>query len=165
MIRRVLFAGTHLATGTIIQALLAFAGNLILLRTLGPNEFGRFAVTLAGLSVIANVLSLRLGILVIRTPDSAFTPEIQSRYFTAMLVEITIVAVASGLWLLVSGRTAWVDILLVAAVSLQAFCSHARTFWERTMPYRIIAVMETGVVTVTQASGVAVVFEIGRAHV
>ncbi len=157
MIRRVLSAGAHLATGTVVQALLALIGNLILLRALGPSEFGRFAVTLAGLSVIATVLSLRLGIVVIRTPESEFTPELQNRYFTAMLAETAIVAAVSGAWLVASGRTTWANVLLVGAVSLQAFCSHARSFWERTMPYRTIAVVETGVVAVTQASGVAVV--------
>lgn len=157
MIGRVLSAGSHLVAGTVVQAMLAFVGNVVMLRALGPEEFGRFAVTLAGISLIAGLLSLRLGTVVIRTSDSALTTALQERYFTAMLAEACVIAILSALWLLVSGRTAWTDGLLLAAISVQVFCSHARAFWERAMPYRTIAVLETTVVALAQVVGIGIV--------
>ncbi len=157
MIDRVLSAGSYLIAGTVIQAILAFAGNVIMLRALGPDEFGRFAVTLAGISLIAGLVSLRLGTVVIRTPDSALTIAFQKRYFTAMLAETGLVAALSTAWLIASGRTGWTDMLLLAAVAVQLFCSHARAFWERTMPFGMIAILETVVAALAQMAGVVIV--------
>lgn len=161
MIRPLLSAGSYLTAGTLVQVALAFGANIVLLRSLGPHEFGHFAVTLAGISLIASILSLRLGVVVTRTPEAEFTAELQSRYFTAMLVEVAVVMVVSGLWLVISGRTGWTDVVLLGAVGLQSFCSHVRSFWERTMPYRRIAIAETAVVAVAQFAAVAIVLVTG----
>lgn len=157
MIRPVLSASSYLVAGTLVQAILAFAGNIVLLRALDPAEFGRFAVTLAGISLIASILSLRLGVVIIRTSDSEFTADFQRRYFTAIVAEAAVVSVISGLWLIVSGSASWTGALLVAAVGIQTFCHTARAFWERTMPYRRIAMAETLIVAIAQIVGVAVV--------
>lgn len=157
MIRPVLTASTYLVAGTIVQACLAFAGNIVLLRIIDPVEFGRFAITLAGISLIASILSLRLGFVVIRIPDSDFTTDVQRRYFTAIVVETTIVSAVSGLWLMVTGSISWTGAAIVASTAIQTFCSPARAFWERSMAYRRIAMVETAVVGLAQCVGVIAV--------
>lgn len=159
MINRLLLAGTQLTAATVLQVAMVFVGNIALLRILGPAEFGQFAVALAGVSLIAAVLSLRLGVVITRASDSEFTDDFQRRYFTAILAETVLIAVVSGLWLLASGRRSWTDALLVFSIALQAFCSADRAFWERTMQYRRLAIAETAVVAVAQIVGVAVVLQ------
>lgn len=144
-------------TGTVVQIVLTFAGNLVLLRILGPDKFGYFAVTLAAISLVASILSLRLGIIIIRTAADNFTPLTQRRYFNGIVAETAVVAFVSTGWLVASGRDTALDFMLVAAVIVQNFCGHNRAYWERSMPYKTAAIVETCVVAFSQLAGVAIV--------
>jgi PST family polysaccharide transporter len=157
LIRRIISSGSYMVSGTLIQMALTFTGNLIVLRMLGPNEFGRFAVTLAALSLVVSFLSLRFNVLIVRTPDADFTLRIQRRYFSGLVIETIVIAGASLAWLIALDRCTALDFLLLAAVVVQNFCGHNRGYWERSMPYRRIAIVETSVVAASQLAGVIVV--------
>jgi O-antigen/teichoic acid export membrane protein len=129
----------------------------VLLRILGPDKFGYFAVTLAAISLVASILSLRLGIIIIRTAADNFTPVTQRRYFNGIVAETAVVAVVSIGWLVASGRDTALDFMLVASVIVQNFCGHNRAYWERSMPYKTAAIVETCVVAFSQLAGVAIV--------
>jgi len=162
LIRRALSASHPLIGAAVLQIVLAFAGNLVILRSLAPDEFGRFAVSLAGISLIAGLLSLRLGIIIMRTPDVAFTPERQQVYFSALVLETLVIAALSAIWLTVSDYRSGLDFLLLFAVAVQHFCSHVRAYWERQMPYRSLAAIETASVAMGQAVGVGVILSTGN---
>ncbi len=87
---------TVMVTGQVIQALVAFAANLVLVRHIAPAEFGRFAVVYAGASLVLSIVSLRVGTLIIRTPGKAFTVALEERYFNVLAVE-TVLALVLGL--------------------------------------------------------------------
>ena len=58
--RRDVKAGaTTLLVGQVVQVIIAFAANLVLVRYIAPEGFGRFAITLATASLIVSLLSVR----------------------------------------------------------------------------------------------------------
>ncbi|NQV57118.1 MAG: hypothetical protein HQ503_14755, partial [Rhodospirillales bacterium] len=63
-IRHLKIGGSYLVFGQAVQAFVAFAANLVLVRFIMPEGFGRFALVLAGASIVLSLISLRLNILI-----------------------------------------------------------------------------------------------------
>ncbi|MBI3445979.1 MAG: hypothetical protein HY055_11620 [Magnetospirillum sp.] len=55
-------SGAFLTGGAVIQALAGFAAQIILMRLLLPEDFGHFALVLAGCGLVQMLLSLRLNV-------------------------------------------------------------------------------------------------------
>lgn len=157
MIRFTLSAGAYLITANVVQALVVFVSNLIVLRFLAPEEFGRFAVTLAGTAIIVGLLSLRLNVAILRTPAEEFSPQRQQLYFSAVVMEAMLIALVLLAWTVGTGRSTAADLTLVAGLLLQSFANNARGFLERGLRYRKIAIAETATVVAAQVVSVAVV--------
>ena len=141
--RELRIGGALLVSGQVMQALVAFAANLVLVRFLVPEEFGRFAVILAGASIGYSLLSFQIDALVIRAPEARFDDRAKDRYFTALTMETLIAWTVLVGWLIVSGNGDPWTIGLVTALGLRHWVDHNRAFVEREMPYRRLALLET----------------------
>jgi len=147
---RSVFQGTALTIGTLVQVLSGFFTQLLLMRYLIPEDFGRFAVILAGGSLVQTFLSLRLNVLIIRLQDDETHLH---RLCSAALIWETAAATAVTLaWLGVAGLISTPVLILVASLTLGQWVNQAVAFYERGMAYGSIALVEAG----SQVSGHAV---------
>ena len=156
--------GAFLVGGNAIQAGVAFAANLVLVRYLDATEFGHFALTLASAWLVLTILSLRLSILIIRAPEAWLTRARRDIYSSALLYE-TILAIGLALcWrIAIGGWSVW-DIILIVAIGSGHWLRQNKAFFERGMPYRRLAGIETGAALVSHLLSVAlVVFGAGAA--
>jgi len=126
------------------QAALAFAVNLVLVRYLLPDEFGRFAIILAGASVVYTVLSPRINILIIRKSEADLDEAARDVYFSAFTFETLIATAIIFLWLAVTGSLGIWESVLIFAIGLRHWTGVNRAFFERDMPFRKLAVIEAG---------------------
>ena len=139
--------GFVLVSGQLFQALFAFGVNLVLVRHVSPGEFGRFALILAGASVVYSVISPRINILIIRMPDNDFNDKVKDMLFSAMTLETLAATLMISLWLIFSGNAGLWEFMLVGAVGLRHWTDINKAFFERSMPYRELAIVETGAST------------------
>ena len=140
-------ASILMVSGNILQALLAFGVNLILVRHITPGEFGRFALILAGSFLIYSVVSSRINVLIARMPESEYSPEVKETLFSAMTLETIAATSFILLWLIVSDSLGFWEFLLVGAVGLRHWTDLNKAFFERNLPYRQLAIVETGAST------------------
>lgn len=139
--------GTYLVFGQIFQALLAFGVNLVLVRFIFPAEFGRFALALAGASVVYSVISPRINVLIIRRSEAEYDDKTRDMFFSAMTLETIAATLIILFWLALSGNAGPWEILLIGAIGLRHWTDLNKTFFERKMPYRQLAMLETGAST------------------
>lgn len=150
--------GIALIGGNAVQAIVAFSANLIMVRYVIPEEFGRFAIALASVNLTLAVLSLRLSVMIMRCPDDELDLRRRSVYLSIALFEASAATLVAAVWLVCVGSAdAWQFILL-----LSASCSHwlnvDRAFFERGMKYGRIATCETLSVVSGHLIGVAALF-------
>ena len=130
--------------GQIIQVVIAFAANIVLVRYIAPEGFGRFAITLATASLIVSLLSIRVNTLIIRVPDGELTRSVEERYFSYLTIE-TLFALLVGLaWVSFSGNAGKYELSLVVLVCVQHWINQNKSFFERGMPYIRLGLIETG---------------------
>ena len=136
-----------LVGGQIVQAIVGFTVNLVLVRHLAPEEFGRFAIILAGAALAYSILSLRTETMVIRAPEDQLTEAVKDRYFGAALIETILATSIICIWMLTSTSSGNWEVGLVLALGLRHWMSQNKAFFERAMPYRKLALIETIVAT------------------
>ncbi len=136
--------GGLLVSSNIAQAGIAFLSQLILMRSLTPADFGEFAQALAIVGLVQMTLSPRLGVLAFRTPDADYTEAFRRRLYSAMTVEMLISLPLMLGWLAVAGQCSSRSVLLAATLALGQWVASVTMFYERALPYRGIAVIETG---------------------
>lgn len=140
---RAAHGGLFLLSGTVVQALAAFGSNLVLARALAPEAFGRFAVVQAAAGLVLSVFSVRINILLNRTPDSQMTPERHDLLYSAMAIEALVAAISVLGWLLWSGTAGGWDLALAGSVVLGHWLNFDRGLIERRMLFGRVAAMET----------------------
>jgi len=140
-------ASFFLVSGQLFQAFLAFGVNLMLVRHITPSEFGRFALILAGASLIYSIISSRINFLIARMPEADYNIEIKQKLFSAMTLETIVATLFIMLWLIASNKPGLWEYLLVGAVGLRQWTDLNKAFFERDMPYRQLAIVETGAST------------------
>lgn len=140
---KVLRGGAYLLSGTAVQAVVAFAANLVLARALQPSDFGRFAVVQALAGLVLAVISLRVNVLINRTPEGAMTDERRGLLMSVIALE-TIAAALIILGLVTMGGSVepW-DYALVASILLGHWLGFERSMIERLQQFRRVAVIET----------------------
>jgi len=126
--------GALLVSGQALQALAAFGVNLVLVRFLMPEDFGRFALILAGASLTYGAVSLRINVLVIRSSEARFDQMARERYFTALFLETVIATFIVVAWLAVFTSATVLEIGLVLAIGVRNWTEHNKAFYERSMP-------------------------------
>lgn len=143
--RRDVKAGaTALVIGQVVQVAIAFGTNIVLVRYIAPEGFGRFAITLATASLILSLVSIRVNSLIIRVPDGDLTSSLEERYFSYLTIE-TLVALVIGLaWVGLAGNPGALELSLVVFICLQHWINQNKSFFERGMPYVRLGIIETG---------------------
>lgn len=143
--RRDVKAGaTTLVVGQVIQVVVAFATNIVLVRHIAPEGFGRFAITLATASLIVSLLSIRVNALIIRVPDGALTRSLEERYFSYLTIETLFAMIVGLLWVTLAGNGGSLELSLVVIVCIQHWINQNKSFFERGMPYVRLGIIETG---------------------
>ena len=135
-------AVAFLTSSTAVQVLVAFAANLVLVRLLTPEEFGRFALVFAGAQLAFSILTMRINVLIIRTADAQFTEARRTLYASAITIESAFALLVALAWSsLFDGAGPW-DLLLVLSVGISHWLNQNKGFYERKMPYRRLALIE-----------------------
>ena len=143
--RRVITAGaTTLVVGQVVQVVIAFATNIVLVRHIAPEGFGRFAIMFATASLIVSLVSLRVNALIIRVPDGQLTRSLEERYFSYLTIETIFALFVSLAWVTLAGYAGAYEYLLVIIVCAQHWISQNKSFFERSMPYVRLGLIETG---------------------
>ncbi len=135
--------------GQVIQAVTGFGVNLVLVRYLLPEEFGRFALILAAAALVFSILSLRIDTMIIRAPVDQLNGRVRERYFSGMIVETLVSSSVLIFWVTWSDDIDIWALGLIIALGLRHWVHQNKAFFERSMPYRKLAIMET--VTLTAA--------------
>ena len=143
--RRDVKAGaTTLLVGQVVQVIIAFAANLVLVRYIAPEGFGRFAITLATASLIVSLLSIRVNSLIIRVPDGELTRHLEEIYFSYLTIETFVALIAGLVWIALAGNAGSLEFSLVVLVCVQHWIHQNKSFFERGMPYVRLGLIETG---------------------
>jgi O-antigen/teichoic acid export membrane protein len=132
-----------LISGGTFRAATAFFANLALVRLLTPEDFGRFAIIQADVSLVGALLNFRPGPLLLQAPEEELDPHNLSRYTGALIAETLLVTTGSivTLWLF--------DLLTVGALILLG--TSVATTWvtaevklyERDFNYGKLTIVET----------------------
>jgi O-antigen/teichoic acid export membrane protein len=155
--------GGLLMGSSAVQSLIGFASQLILMRLLGPADFGGFALALASAGLVLVVVSPRLGILVFRARDAEYTEEFRHRLNSAMTLEAALSLGIMLVWLMAIGVESLWAFPLAAMLALGHWANSVTSFYERDMPYRRLVAIETGSQAV--GHGLAVVLALAGAGV
>lgn len=142
--RTLLAGGAVLVIGQAVQAVVAFAANLVLVVYIAPADFGRFALILATASLVLSVLSLRVNTLIIRTREPDLTPDRQERYFSALTLETLAGAIVGLAWIQAAGFSGVWATVLVCVVCVRHWVEQNKAYFERQMPYVRLGLLETG---------------------
>ena len=157
--RRDVKAGaTTLLVGQVVQVIIAFAANLVLVRYIAPEGFGRFAITLATASLIVSLLSIRVNSLIIRVPDGELTRHLEERYFSYLTIETFVALIAGLVWIALAGNAGSLEFFLVVLVCVQHWIHQNKSFFERGMPYVRLGLIETGCSVFANLATVCAVF-------
>ena len=157
--RRDVKAGaTTLLVGQVVQVIIAFAANLVLVRYIAPEGFGRFAITLATASLIVSLLSIRVNSLIIRVPDGELTRHLEELYFSYLTIETFVALIAGLVWIALAGNAGSLEFFLVVLVCVQHWIHQNKSFFERGMPYVRLGLIETGCSVVANLATVCAVF-------
>jgi O-antigen/teichoic acid export membrane protein len=155
--------GSLLMGSNLVQAVAAFISQLILMRLLSPTDFGGFALVLVSATLVQVVLSPRLGVLVIRARESEYTEAFRGRLYSAMTIEALVSLAVMMASVTVAGiRSPWAYVLVVTLAAAH-WVGSVTTFYERGLPYRQVAAIETS--AQLAAHGLAVALAIGGAGV
>ncbi len=138
------YGAAFLVTGQAMQAFVAFGVNLVLVRFLLPEDFGRFALVMAAASIVFSVLSARTDILVIRATDRQLSDRAKDLYFSILAMEMVPSCLVIALWIVFSDPSNSWNWGLVLALGVRHWSQQNRAYFERTMPYRKLALIETG---------------------
>ena len=145
---------TTLLVGQIFQVAAAFTANLVLVRYILPEEFGRFAIVLATASLLLSVLSIRVNSLIIRVPQAEITEHLEERYFSYLTIETMLAMVLGLLWIGLTRNAGMWDFVLVVLVCVQHWTQQNKSFFERSMPYVRLSLVETGCSVFAHCAGV-----------
>lgn len=140
-----------------VRAAIAFASNLVLVRFIAPAQFGEFALALAAIGLFLSVISLRMGVHVIRLRDEELAEGRAALYWNVLAQETLVAGVLASAWLVWSGSfTAWTAVLLAGLLS-QHLVNNSLAFYERQQHYSRIAALEGGSAIAAHALAVALV--------
>ncbi len=156
--RRLIPAAAALMGSTALQAVTAFAANLVLVRFIAPAEFGRYALAMASIALFFAVCSLRINTLVIRSEDERLDRDTRVIYFSAIVQETLLVGLLSAGLLAATGRMTGLTTLLLIGLLLRHFGGNSRSFYERRMRYLGLAGVEGGSYLLAHGLSIALVF-------
>ena len=125
-----------------IQSLVAFVSNIVLVRWLSPEEFGRYAIALATIGLVLTIFSMRLSVLIIRHPDAAFDETVRRQYEQSILQEWLVLTLLATGWLWLTDLWSLWNVVLLLALTFMHFVGNHKALFERNMAYGTLARME-----------------------
>ena len=132
-----------LLSGQFLQALCAFIVNLVLVRYLIPEEFGRFAFVMSSAAMFFSILSLNIKTIILRTTRAKLNEKLKEVYFSITVYETLFAMVLAILWLIFSGNAGIWEISLIVILGVRHWSNTNLGFFERDMLYKRIALVET----------------------
>lgn len=132
-----------MVSGGAIRVLSGFIANLVLVRFISPEEFGRFALVLASIGIVFAFHPFRIYNQILRIKESEFDEDTQQLYFSVLIQQSFVFGlIALGVVNSTSLRSMW-SLLLLGSIVLNHFTQNVKGFFERKMPYKRLAVIET----------------------
>lgn len=129
----------------LFQAVIAFMSNLVLVRFIDPEGFGRYAMTLASIALVMTIFSLQIGLQVVRTKDHDFDEAKKAMFFNAMLQGLILTGSIAFFVLYFIQLLTWWSVSLLVAALISQFAENNKVFFERKMPYVKLSALEAGV--------------------
>ena len=133
----------HLFSNSVIQVFVAFITNIILLRSISPEIFGSFTILVALIGFVFSILSLRLGIQVIRAGSNEYDEHFKSEMNSVFFLEVLMILICSVSVLLLTNYFQFWALIVLLAILTQHFVDYMKCFFERTMNYKVLAKVET----------------------
>jgi len=132
-----------MVSGGMVQALVAFGANLILVRLLTPEDFGRYAIVLSNVNLMGAIVSFRVPPLVLRDSKDELD-EYLAGYTTILIVETFIVATGAVVLLAIFGLLDWKSLFILGSSLLSTWVLVQTRLYERSFEYRRISIVESG---------------------
>jgi len=133
-----------LMSGSALQAVVAFAANLVLVRLLLPKDFGRYAIVEANVGLVAAVINLRIDAALLRTPKEDLDGERLSVLASALAAQVFLVGAGAFLVLWSFGLLNLAAIILLVASMCSIWLASQVCLYEREFDYRRLSWVETG---------------------
>ncbi|MGJ3247560.1 MAG: oligosaccharide flippase family protein [Elainellaceae cyanobacterium] len=129
-------------SGAVFQAATAFLANLVLVRILLPEDFGRFAIVMANIGLAQSIISIPIGTVVLRTPKDELKDKL-SLYAAANVVQNLVgLIAASTILYLINKLDIKASLLLVSSLSTN-WISMQINLYERNFRYKNLSLLET----------------------
>ena len=126
------------------QAAVSFLANLILVRYLFPEEFGRFALIQANVLLAATTFSLRINTILLQVPDRDLESGARDQFLSALVGQTLLVGLSSValLWLF-NLWDIWALVFLLNAL-IDPWINAQKVLYERKFQYKNLALIEGG---------------------
>lgn len=131
-------------SGGAVQALVAFGANLVLVRWLAPEDFGRYAIVLANVNLVGAIVSFRVPPLVLRDSEEELDRDRLALYTIVLLAETLIVSVGAVTLLHLFGLLDWRALVVLGTSVSSTWVLVLTRLYERDFEYRRISVVEAG---------------------
>lgn len=142
-VKEILVGSAFLTTGHFIYSVVAMAANLLMARYLGPSEFGWYAILMAETSLVFSLVTVRVNTLIIRATEEELTDHAKDTYFSVAVYETVLATLLALAWMSLSGHGGTMEYVIVFALAVRHWMDINKAFYERHMPYKILAVVET----------------------
>ncbi len=141
---RLVRQGTWMVSGAGVRAGVAFGANLVLVRLLLPEHFGRFAIVQANISLVAALTNLKIGDLLLREPSKQLDDRRLGLYMGALGVQTLVIGLGALGLLWSFGLLRWDAGILLLSVLASSWVNAEVRLFERRFDYRNISLIETG---------------------
>ncbi len=132
-----------LVSGNFVQAAVAFAANLVLVRYIDPGGFGRYALAAASIGLAFSVFSLRVGLLIVREPLGSMTASRRAFFINAIVVDAVIASVVCVCVASITDHLDWKVAMLIGVGVCVNLSGELKSFLERDMAFIKLIRMET----------------------
>jgi O-antigen/teichoic acid export membrane protein len=136
-------SASWLLSGGVLRAGIAFLANLALVRLLSPEDFGRFAIIQADISLVAAIVNFKTGPLIVQAPEEELEPYHLSRYTGALIVETLLIGGGGIITLWVLNLLTLGAVILLGSSLLAVWLNAEVKLYERSFEYKNITYIET----------------------
>lgn len=132
-----------LVGGSGVQALVGFGANLVLVRLLLPEEFGRFAIVQANVALAATLINFKVDDLVFRASERKLDRKTMGVLGAALVAESIGITLAAVVVLWVVGLLSVEAFILLGGSVGASWLSVETRLYERNFEYRKLSLIET----------------------
>ena len=148
----------YLVGSSALQAALGMGTNLLLVRLLEPEAFGRYVIISAAASMTLAIASIRVGTLIIREQANGLDGARRELYCNIVLQECVLALLVGVAVLGYSSTLRLSTLLLLGAIVTNHFFNNIKAFFERGMDYSRLTLIETFAFIAANVSSVGLAF-------